>query len=143
MGQLATLNRVHNQFAGSDAIGQIVYPDLAAAVALTGGKNWAYGAWVQIVAGATVVLDSWLFAAHVTAALADEYQIQIGTGAAAAEVGRAALPFGGNDLSGMPMVYFGTPLHVPAGTRLAGRVANANAGVANTISVKLVALTGV
>lgn len=128
-----------------------VAPDLAAAVTLTGGKSWAYGAWQQIAAAATVTADWWIYAAYPTAVVVnDEYQVQLGTGAAASEAAMSGSGFrvgitqtsGVGEVPSIPWHYAPYPLRVASGTRIAARVANAAAGANNTLALAIAYRTG-
>ncbi|KKM05366.1 hypothetical protein LCGC14_1754860 [marine sediment metagenome] len=143
MGQSELLSSLYQNHSESVNIRTLVFPDLAAGVVLTGAKAYAYGAWVQIVAAAGVVVDTWISGVELAEGLAggDQYQVQVGSGAGAAEVGLAAIPFDSRNGSG-GQVDLPLPIKVLAATRIAARTANAAAGAANTIIAKVKAIQG-
>ena len=132
---------VYNVLRGSDNIRYVTYPDAAAAVTLTGGKSWAYGAWTQLEPAATFTAEFWLCGLFVAAAAVDSFEVDLGVGAAAAEATRATLPWDGNDASG-GIAVLPFPIHQPATTRVAARLANASAAAANTLTAKVIIATG-
>lgn len=107
-----------------------VLPSLGNEKTLTGGAGaWAQGSWVEIAAsvGASDILVSDI---HVVAIAAGLHHVELGIGAAAAEVALCArtVSVGSN-----PM----TSVRVPAGSRLAARNAS-KAGGSETLTCNVV-----
>ena len=132
----AELRRLYNALINSANIRYGTLPDGAAAVVLTGGAAWVYGVWAQIVAtvGAADVLLAAVYGENLSAAT--DYDVDIGSGAGAAEVHLAAVPIFTGVSGVLPF-----PILIAAGTRLAGRTRSL-AGGADTIAVKVGVITG-
>lgn len=143
MGLTSLIGSLYADLADSTNLRYLVFPNLAAGVTLTGGKAYAYGAWAEIVAAAGITADTWIYGVELTEGLAagDQYQVQVGSGAAAAETGLAAVPFDSRRASG-DNVDLPLPVKVLNATRIAARTANAAAGAANTIIAKVKAIQG-
>ena len=132
---------VYNLLRGSDNVRYVTYPDAAAAVTLTGGKSWAYGAWAELEPAATFTVEYWLCGLIIVAAAVDSFEVDLGVGAGGSEATRATLPWDGNDASG-GIVMLPLPIRQAATIRVAARTANAAAGAANTLTAKVIIATG-
>lgn len=127
-----------------------VYPDLAAGVTLTGGKSWAYGAYGQFVAAASNTSNKWVTAVNLSSVVvADKYQGVLATGGAGSESDATGTTFlaGISETTAAGEVPdqnwgFTNPWFVASGSRIAGKVANAAAGAANTVVAKIAYRSG-
>lgn len=129
--------RLYNALINSGNIRYGTLPDGAAAVKLTAkAVAWTYDAWTQIVAsvGAGDVLLAAIYTENPSAAT--DYDVNIGSGAGAAEVPLATVPIFLGVAGVLPF-----PILIAATTRLAGRTRSAS-GAANTIDVKVGVITG-
>lgn len=144
--------RVFNAFLNSGINGENVsyvgYPENDD-INLVGGAADVYGAWVEIVAAATVTVQSWLSHINInTGSLAagTDYVVQYGEGAAGAETGYVAVYYieiqvtaAGRTLGyNVPLLF---PREIAATTRLAGRV-KSGAGTPDNLNVKLTVAQG-
>jgi len=127
---------LYNSYVNSGNISYITLPDGAAAITLTAAAAWVFGAWAQIVASVGAAA-AWLcgVAIQTPSAPASEYDVDIGQGAAAAEVSIAELPYAAG------MIWLPAMVRVPATTRLAGRT-RSSSGAADTVAVKVVVALG-
>jgi len=129
--------RLYNALINSGNIRYDVLPDGAAAITLTAkAAAWTYGAWVQIVASVGAA-DVWLVGVAMASpsnTVAD-YDVDIGAGAAAAEVHLAEVPHWGG------MIFLPFPVLVAATTRLAGRT-RSSSGLADTVDTKVIVISG-
>lgn len=130
-----------------------VYPTLAAGVAVTSGKSYAYGSWAQVVAAATVTAASWITAAVMDAfyfATGEQYQVGVGLGAGGSEVLMSGSQFHNGhveatavgELNDLQFYYAPYPLYVASGSRIAAESAAASAN-ARVIGLSLMYRTGV
>ena len=117
-----------------------------AAVTLISGVADTWGAWIQIVAAAGVLQPQLIVGIQVTNPTAvGEFTIDIGTGAAAAEVSVTAggLPY--RNLAAFPkgehIIWLPYPIYIPVTTRIAMRCQD-SVGAGN-IDVKLITINGV
>ena len=129
--------RLYNAFIGSDNIRYAVLPDGAASVTLTAkAVAWTNGDWAQIAASVGAA-DGWLAAVYAEnlSAPAAGYDVNIGSGAAAAEVSLAVVPIF-QSINPLPF-----PIRIIAATRVAGRC-RSSTGIADTIAVKVGIING-
>jgi hypothetical protein len=118
------------------AVAQKALPSAAAGVLVTANATpWANGAWVQLRAasGAALVITGVVFGAPQTEL---EYELDLGTGAAAAETVITTLRVSTDNL-GLPCaVMLPTPLdNVGAGVRVAARARSSNASTTMVVSL--------
>lgn len=137
------VRRLFNALVGSEDLRQGVYPTsadgvAAAAVTLTADAvAWTWGAWAQIVAAVGMAAETQIvgFSLENFVGAASQGEVQIGSGAGAAEVALATCQVVG------AVYMLPKPIRVPAATRLAARYRTSTA-VADTVDIKLVTLTG-
>ena len=137
MPTVTEARRIYNALIGSDNIRYAVLPDGAASVTLTAAAGaWTYALWSQIAASVGAA-DGWLVAVYAEnpSAPAAGYDVNIGSGAIAAEVSLAVVPIF-QSINPLPF-----PIRIAATTRVAGRC-RSSTGVADTIAVKVGILTG-
>ena len=137
MAQPQEVRRQYNALINSGNVAFGVFPNGAAAIALTAAAAWVFGAWVEIVATVGGA-DVWFIGVAVGAfsAPAADYDVGIGTGAGAAEVSFLSLP------CWAPVIFIPFPRLIAAATRIAGRV-RTSSGAADTMTVKVLVATGV
>jgi len=114
-------------------------PNLDAAVQLLAdAAGWTYGLYAQIDDGAGTPAFPFKIVAVVVGATsaADEYQIEIASGAGAAEVPACEVAFTGIGADNSVIIPCETPV-IAAGTRIAARVACLGA-VARTADIKVI-----
>lgn len=129
------LARLHNIFAGSEALRYVTLPAGAALTVLTGGAAYTWGVWAQLAASIGAA-DMWLCGLYMAnPSLAVDYEVDIGIGAGGAEVTRAQVDF---SVGYLQLAY---PVRLPAASRLAGRCRDATG--AGTCAVKAQLITGV
>lgn len=126
------INRMHR--SGSHN----VYPAEAAAILVTSSNvAWTKGAYAQIVAVDTITERFYITGLVVNNMVIDsEYELDIGIGAALAEVIIATDTHETNDTNLSKTLLFIPPIEVNANTRIAVRAATQNA-VADTCTVKV------
>jgi len=135
--------RLFTALINSTALRYGTFPTAAdgvAAVAITipaAAVAWTFGAWTQIVAAAGVTVEQQIvgFTLENFVGALSQGEVEIGSGAGGAE---AAL---GRFQSTAGQYLLPSPIRVPAATRLAARYRTAT-GVADTVDVKLIVLTG-
>jgi len=129
------LARLHQIFAGSEALRYVTLPAGAALTVLTGGIAYTFGAWAQLAASVGAA-DVWLCGIHMAnPSLAVDYEVDIGIGGGGAETTRAQVDF---SVGYLPLQY---PIRLPAASRLAARSRDATG--AGTCAVKAQLITGV
>lgn len=130
-----------------------VFPTLAAGVAVTSGKSRAFGAWAQVVAGATVVANSWITGVVMDVfyfAGGEGYQVGLGSGAGGAEVLQTGSQFyhgfteatAAGELNYLTFSYAPWPLFWPSATRIAAESAATSAN-ARVVGVSVMYRTGI
>lgn len=148
MSVLSTVNRLFLAFIQTDNQIGIIIPTAAAPITLTGGKAYAFGAYGEF--SASLAAQTWIVGVYATPlnTAVDAYQIEAASGAAAAEVVFDRAVIERVDVTAVgTLASYEIPLlarrRLAATTRLAGRVANAAAGAANTVTAKMRGLTSV
>lgn len=118
-----------------------VYPSLAAATTFTSSATaWNWGAWTEIVPASTITNAFLIFGAFVTntEGVTRQWQVQIGTGAAASEVSKINLA-GESEADTSADSGLWTPpvgVYVVANARVAMRATDNEAG-ANTFNGRI------
>ena len=120
------------------------HPLNAAGATVTAGKSYAYGAWAQIIATATITIDSWLCAVGIdtfSTSVSRIWLIGVGLGVAGSEVLLSEHRFGLNQDSAVGYYEQGLPYSLPrpifvssaANNRISGEagVSDANTPTAN------------
>lgn len=146
MSVMTEVRRLFLAAIRTTGVSEVVFPSLAAPLTVTAGKSYAYGAWGQLAAD--VGADSWIVGVYLrNPAVAAEYQVQIGSGAAASETGFAVARVARQDITAAGAVFgLHVPLFsrrlIPNGTRLAARGATSDATADRNIDVSVSALQG-
>lgn len=104
----------------------------AAAITLTSGVAWTWGAWVQIVAAVGVAVETKVvgFTLENFVGIPAQGEVAIAIGGVGVEVEIARYTINGAD------VDLRDPIRVPPGTRLSAAYRNANAAL-DTVDIKL------
>lgn len=154
MGLAQEVRQTYNALLNSGNVRYATQPAAGAAGAtVTCGKQ-ALGAWAQIVAAATITDPSWLVgcaignpaAAGFVAAggIQNRIDINVGTGAAAAEVAIAAFIWGTVDIEvtavghgafALPAQYLPYPVRLAGAPRLAAQGATRDAAATRAVDV--------
>jgi len=131
-----------------------VQPAAAAPIAMVSdgaAAAWAWAAYVQIVAAATITDPSWLAGVTIHTGVVETHNgdIAIASGAAAAEVDLAIFHY----VAGIPtavgvsvaatQVWLPRPIRLAGQPRLAGRVRKSTVASLAGVSLKVVLITGV
>lgn len=158
MGLMDRVNAIVLAKVTSDNIRYVTQPAGAAGTAMVSdgaAAAWAFAAYVQIVAAATITDPSWLCGIHIDTAAVEHHNadLAIASGAAAAEVDLAIFPYRGL-FTGATAVLAAMPVNPPAcmlpypirlagAPRLAGRIRKSTAASAAGVTLKVVLATGV
>jgi hypothetical protein len=130
---------------------QVVYPVGAAVAAVSDGAAaaWAWSAYVQIVAAATIPNPCWLVGCFLTLPVVEAFygDFAIAIGAAGFEVDLAIFPFGEQlfaVVEGKSVTqYLPKPIRIVGSPRLAVTVRKNTAASAAGASLKVICATGI
>jgi hypothetical protein len=139
---ITMIRRIFRALLESATLRQGVYPTSADGVAaaavtlLSAGVAWTWGAWLQIVAatGAETQVVGFTLENFVGGAPA-QGEVAIAVGGAGAEVELGRFPIVA------PVYMLPKPIKVEAGVRLSGNY-RTSTGIADTVDIKLITLTG-
>lgn len=115
---------------------QQVLPAAAVGVNVAAGTSWANGSWVELAASLAEPMAIVGIATRVESAN-NHAEIDIGIGAAGAEIVLATVPFFIGGVFALRHMSLPFPLNIPAGSRLAVRISTANAsGITQGVAVE-------
>lgn len=131
---ISKLQRLQNGSTGS----WLVAPDSTNGIAITSSGNWNLGSWFQIQSSGTLSSHS-LAAVCVGNASAQQFQIEIGTGAAGSEVvvwrGRVDII---TTAGSYPVIPVTPPVQIPVNERVAARNATDAGSTTTTFRIATV-----
>jgi len=142
----------------SGNIRYVTQPAAAAGIAMVSDNAaaaWAWAAYVQIVAAATITDPSWLCGIHIDTAAVEHHNgdLAIASGGAGVEVDLAIFPYRGlftgatAVLAAMPVnpgaVFLPFPIRMGGAPRLAGRIRKSTAASLAGVTLKVVLGTAV
>jgi hypothetical protein len=151
MGLHSEVSTIYNNIAGSTGIRQVVYPAAAvgtAAVSDGAAAAWAWSAYVQIVAAATIPNPCWLAGVFLARPVVEAFygDFAIASGAGGAETDLAIFPFDEElfaVVEGKSVTqYLPYPIKIIGTPRLAVRVRKSSAASAAGCTLKVIVLTG-
>lgn len=114
-----------------------IAPSAAGAVAVTaGGSAWTNGAWVQLLAATSASAVLLGINAISSGSGNREYEVEIGTGGAGAEITFATLAFHHGNISGPNVWLFPIPISgIANGARIAARIRCATASSSTSVAI--------
>lgn len=118
----------------------VTYPSASAVSVTAGGGAWTYGSWTEIIPASTYAYPLLLTGARVSRDSAISAQVEIGIGAASAEVAYEKIPVPARTRLAAFAGDLSRPLYVRPNERVAVRIAANTASTAYDVTVKGVAL---